>query len=69
MVTERKYKLWWTMVDGPGEGPAGDGTRIVRFRAARAAESFARGRTCYGRPATVTEDEAPKRLMQRWGLV
>lgn len=53
--------------DGPS-GPAGDGTFVHRFRGKADAERFARGNTCYGKPATVIADDVPRSLARRWGL-
>ncbi len=67
---EKLVKVYVTMVDGPEDGPsgpAGDGTFIRRFRTRRDADALARVSTCYGRPATVSEDEVPRRLAERWG--
>ena len=57
------------MVDGAGEGPAGDGTYIRRFRSQYDAVAFASGKTCYGRPAEVIAVEGVSRqLAARWGV-
>lgn len=55
--------------DGPS-GPAGDGTFIKRFGPKSSADAarFASENTCYGRPAKVTETDAPLRLAKRWGV-
>lgn len=67
-MAERLVKVWEVLADGPGEGPAGDGTFVRRFRSESEANQFASTATCYGRPATVLMDEVPRKLAQRWGL-
>ncbi len=53
--------------DPRSSGAAGDCTHIARFRSLRAAQSFANGKECYGKPATVqTDDSVPDRLYDRW---
>jgi hypothetical protein len=64
-ATVRVYEV---LYDTESEGPAGDGTVIARFRKEREAETFARGETCYGRPAKASPVDAPRRLAQRWGM-
>ena len=49
-------------------GAFGDGSFIARFRSRAEADRFARGKDYYGKPATVREDRAPRRLAQRWGV-
>lgn len=49
-------------------GPAADGTDTYRTRSKRNAEDFAKGRTCYGSPATADEQEVPFATARRWGL-
>jgi hypothetical protein len=57
------------MVDGPGEGPAGDGTYIRRFRSQYDAVAFASGKTCWGRPAEVIAHlDVSRQLAARWGI-
>ena len=63
--TVRVYEV---LADGAGEGPAGDGTFVRRFRDKGDAERFASGATCYGQPTSVNACDAPRRLAQRWGL-
>jgi len=61
---------WEVLYDGPGAGPAGDGTYVDRFGSAALAKSFARGRTAYRRgPAIVTKVSVPRRPAERWGPV
>lgn len=61
--------VWEVLYDGPGAGPAGDGTYVERFRTAASANAFARGRTAYRRgSAIVTKVSVPRRLAARWGL-
>lgn len=57
--------------DDPGAhgGAAGDGSYIARFRSARDAKAFARGREGYGgNPATADARDVPRYLAERWGL-
>lgn len=41
---------------------------IARFRKETEAEDFAKGRTCYGRPATVSKETVPATIARRWGF-
>lgn len=68
-MAEKLVKVWEVLADGPGEGPAGDGTHVYRFRSEREATEFAKGKTLYGRD-TVTADmvEVSRKLAQRWGM-
>ena len=61
-------KVYEVLTDTINEGPAADYTQIRRFLQKEAAESFARLATCYGRPATVQECDAPRHIAKRWGL-
>jgi hypothetical protein len=56
--------------DTDGEGPAGDGTVIARFRKQADADRFAKQSTCYGRAIStpVAGSSVPKRLAARWGV-
>jgi hypothetical protein len=63
----RVYEVLYDLPYGV-DGPAGDGHAVYRSRSKAAAERFAQGKDCYGRPASVCEDEVPRRLAQRWGL-
>lgn len=67
-MAERLIKVYEVLHDTDGEGPAGDGTVIARFRDKREAERFASGNTCYGRQATAELHEVPRRIAQRWGM-
>jgi hypothetical protein len=50
-----------------GSGAAGDCTHIYRSTSKQCAEQFAKGKECYGQPATVrTETDVPARLFGRW---
>lgn len=62
-------KVWEVLADTEEEGPAGDGTVVFRFKAAKTAATFAAGSTCYGRPAKATLAEVPRRLAARWGVL
>lgn len=72
MNTRRKEKLctvYHVLVDGEGQGPAGDSTFIVRFRTESEANAFAAGKTGYGKPATVhCGNDVPRRIAERWGM-
>jgi len=46
----------------------GDGHMVSRHNSKRDAEAFARGKTCYGKPARVEAVDAPVRLANRWGF-
>lgn len=65
-ATVKVYEVIYHLDDGHG-GAFGDGSHIKRFRARHQAEDFAKGRTYYGRPAKVDEDDVPRKLAQRWG--
>jgi hypothetical protein len=54
--------------DARRPGPAGDCTHVARFRSKRNAEAFAKGRECYGKPATVESRDAPPRLVNPWSF-
>ena len=54
--------------DTNGDGPAGDGTVVARFRAKSEAEAFADKSTCYGRQAKAEAREVSRPLARRWGL-
>lgn len=60
--------IFEVLFDGAGEGPAGDGTHIARFRKRAEAEAFASRNTCYGRPCTAEAREVSRRLAARYGL-
>jgi len=69
MGAARGYvRVWEVLADGPGEGPAADGTFVHRFRSERDAKTFAATNTVYGRPCNVNVDDVPRRLAQRWGV-
>ncbi len=67
-MTARTVRVYEILVDGPGEGPAGSGTYVRRTRDRREADRIAASSTCWGRPAQVTEVDAPRDLARRWGL-
>ena len=54
--------------DAPAPGSAGDGTHIFRSKSRRDAETFARGKTAWGRPTAVSEAKVSSALARRWGL-
>lgn len=68
MSNVKLVRIYVVIADGPGDGPAGDGTFINRFKSERTATAFAATATCYGRAATVTADDVPRRLAQRWNV-
>lgn len=43
--------------------------RTVRYTSEVMAKQIAGENTCWGRPATVSREEVPRKLAQRWGLV
>lgn len=52
-----------------GQTNSPDGyTATARYRDKAKAEAFAKGKTCWGNPASVLTSEVPRRLAQRWGL-
>ncbi len=56
--------------DPRSAGAAEDGIHVGRFRSKRAAEVFAKGKECYGKPATVeTCEGVPSRLADRWSYL
>lgn len=60
--------IYTVVVDNPRrhDGLTDD---IYRFRKRANADSFAKGRTHYGQPATVDVDEdVPRRLVDRWSF-
>ncbi|HNB04644.1 MAG TPA: hypothetical protein PKV97_01840 [Thauera aminoaromatica] len=63
-------KTVFTIVyDAPelGPGPNADDTHTKRFTNKKQAETFAAGKTYYGQPVTVQEDNnVPPKLFQRW---
>jgi hypothetical protein len=48
-------------------GPAGDGSFTYRSRRKTDVETFAKGQTYYGKPATVSKVDVPRRTAERWG--
>lgn len=67
--TERTIRVYTVVAQcgAVGGGPAGDGSRVFRFRSERQANEFAEGKTLYGQPATVDQDDVPVSLARRWG--
>lgn len=68
MRSNKTVRIYTTIVDTDQDGPAADGTIIVRFKNQKKAEAFAAENTYYGRPATVQADDAPARLVARWSF-
>jgi hypothetical protein len=62
------YEVLSESEDPNYSGPAADGHYVSRFRTRAEAERFARGRTCYGKPADVHEREVSRELARRYGL-
>lgn len=69
-MRERTIRIYTVVaqVGAVGGGPAGDGSRVFRFRSEREAKSFAVGKALYGQPTTVDVDEVPVSLARRWGV-
>lgn len=67
-ATGKPVIVWTVLYDGEGDGPAGDGTFVARYRTEAAARVFADGRTCYGSPARALEQEVSRDTARRWGL-
>ena len=70
--SNKTVTVYFVLYDGSdrdGSGPAGDGTFTFRSSSRATAEGWARGRTCYGRPAKVdTMPDVPVHIAQRWGV-
>ena len=64
-----KTIVFTVLHDIDGDGPAGDGTAIARFRNERDAKLFASRNTCYGKPATCDRDEVPRHIASRWSYL
>lgn len=66
--SQKLVKVFETLVDGAGDGPAADGTYSRR---ARTREDLLRlvgpDATCYGRPINIRESDVPRHLAERWG--
>jgi hypothetical protein len=70
MKSRKTVTVYEVIADGSGDGPAGDGTFVRRFRTAQDAAAFAAVATCYGRPAQVQiAENVPRHIAQRWGMV
>lgn len=65
---EKTIRVYCVLFNCDGPGRMGDGLEWRRFRKQRDAEDFAEGRRCYAGPATVTAEDVPRKLAQRWGL-
>lgn len=64
--SERVCTVYTVVADDP-RSELGDS--VYRFRTRREAEAFAQGRSLWGSPASVDEDDAvPYRLAARWGV-
>lgn len=61
-------RVYEALIDIAGDGPAGDGTKTVRFRKREDLERYVAGATCYGGPVRIHENDVPRKLAQRWGL-
>lgn len=64
----RKVQIFEVLHDTGTDGRMGDGVETFRTRSQKDAQSFATGRTCYGKPATVETLQVPRPIAQRWGL-
>lgn len=64
----KRVTVYVVLHDVNYSGPAADGTDQYRTRSKRAADDFAKGRTCYGKPATVMDQEVSIETARRWGL-
>lgn len=63
--------IYEVLADGNGDGPAGDGTYVYRFRNLKEARAFARTNTYLGGPIQkdqILKRKVPRQLAQRWGL-
>lgn len=67
MARTRSIRVFEVLHDLTVPGAAGDYMAVRRFRKRADAAEFAATATTYGKPASVTECEAPLRLAQRWG--
>lgn len=67
MAATPLYRVWCVLFDVDGPGRMGDGLEWRRFSRESDAVASARGRTCWGSPATVTAEEVPRKLADRWG--
>lgn len=68
MARTRTIRVFEVLHDLAVPGPAGDYMAVRRFRKRADAAEFAANATAYGKPATVTECQAPVRLAERWGV-
>lgn len=66
--TEKTVTVYVVLHDVSYSGPAADGTDTYRTRSKANADTFARGRTCYGKPAEPMEQEVSVATARRWGL-
>jgi hypothetical protein len=64
----KRLTVYVVLHDGNYSGPAEDGTDTYRTRDKSRAERFAAGKTCYGSPATVMDQEVSIETARRWGL-
>lgn len=66
-------EIYAVLVDGEPSllepGLKGMGDRVVRFGTREEAEAFVKGKTHWGRPATVSVEHVNKQLAKRWGLL
>ena len=61
------YRVWCVLYDLDGPGRMGDGLEWRRFSREADAVAYARGRTIWGQPATVSEEEVRRDLAERCG--
>ncbi len=66
----RTVKIYEVLTDLDNEfgGPADDGMETYRFRSIADATDWAKSHTCWGRPAQVSQCDAPIKLARRWGV-
>ena len=64
----KRLTVYVVLHDVNHPGPAADGTDQYRTRSRQNAVDFAKGRTCYGSPADVDEQEVSIETARRWGL-
>lgn len=64
----KRVNVWEVVYDTGNDGPRGDGIAVYRTRVKGDAETFAAGRTCYGKPATADLVSVPSNIANRWGV-
>ena len=64
----RLVDVYEVVVDTDTPGPAGDGTKVVRFLDKAEAVALAARSTCWGKQAIVLTATRPRQAIKRWGL-